>query len=63
MLEVPVMVLTVSLSSKSSQTLSVHVGFKVLTVAVLKGSASSNVTPCSPLKVNRHLGEICHLHL
>jgi hypothetical protein len=40
------------------------VGFEVLTaVGVMKISVFSDLTPCSPLKVNRRFGRTCHLCL
>jgi hypothetical protein len=39
------------------------VGFEVLTVAVNKSSVFWDKTPCSPLKVNRHLEGTYRLHL
>jgi hypothetical protein len=39
------------------------VGFVVLTDVVMKSSVSWVITPCSQLKVNRHLGPTCRLHL
>jgi hypothetical protein len=37
-------------------------GFEVLTAVVTKNSAVWDITPCSPLKVNRRFGRTC-LHL
>jgi hypothetical protein len=31
-----------------------NVGFEVLTAVVMKGTIFWDITPCSPLKVNRH---------
>jgi hypothetical protein len=39
------------------------VGFEVLAAAVLNSSILLDITPHSPLKVNRHFGRICNLHL
>jgi hypothetical protein len=38
------------------------IGFEVLT-AVVRSSIYWNITPCSPLKVNRRFGETYRLHL
>jgi hypothetical protein len=40
-----------------------QVGFYVLTAVVMKNSLLCNITACSPLKINRHFGRICRLHL
>jgi hypothetical protein len=37
--------------------------FEVFTEVVMKRSIFCNITPCSPLKVNRHFGGICRLRL
>jgi hypothetical protein len=37
--------------------------FEVLTAVVMKSSVLCARTPCSPLKVNRHFGGTCRLHL
>jgi hypothetical protein len=39
------------------------IGFEVLIPVVLKRSIFWNITPCSPLKVNRCFGGTCLLHL
>jgi hypothetical protein len=39
------------------------VGFEVLTAVVMKSSIVWDITPCSPLKVNRRFGGTCCLHL
>jgi hypothetical protein len=39
------------------------VEYEVLTAVVLKSSFFWDITSCSPLKVNRHFGGTCHLHL
>jgi hypothetical protein len=39
------------------------VGFRVLTAVVMKSSIFWDITPCSPLKVNRRFGGTCRLHL
>jgi hypothetical protein len=38
-------------------------GFEAFKPVVMKSSVLWNITPCSPLKVNRRFGETCHLHL
>jgi hypothetical protein len=38
------------------------VGFGVLAAVVRKTYTFCNTMPCSPLKVNRRFGGICHLH-
>jgi hypothetical protein len=38
-------------------------GFEVLKTVVMESSIFWNITPCSPLKVNRKLGGTCRLHL
>jgi hypothetical protein len=40
-----------------------YAGLQVLIAVVLKTSMFWDMTPCSPLKVNRRFGEICRLHL
>jgi hypothetical protein len=40
-----------------------NVGFEVITAVVIKSSSFWDITPCSPLKVNRHFGGTCRLHL
>jgi hypothetical protein len=40
-----------------------YVGFEVLTAVVMKSSVFWDITPCSPLKVNRHFGGTYRLHL
>jgi hypothetical protein len=40
-----------------------RVGFKVLTPVVMMNTIFWDITPCSPLKVNRCSGGICDLHL
>jgi dolichol kinase len=39
------------------------VGFEVLTAVVMKSAIFWDITPCSPLKVNRRFGGTCLLHL
>jgi hypothetical protein len=39
------------------------VGFEVLTAVVVKSCIFWDVTPCSPLKLNRRFGGTCRLHL
>jgi hypothetical protein len=39
------------------------VGFEVLTAVVRKSSTFWDITPCSPLKVNRYFGGIGRFHL
>jgi hypothetical protein len=39
------------------------VGFEVLTAVVMKSTIFWNLTPCSPLSVNRLFGETYRLHL
>jgi hypothetical protein len=41
----------------------VCVGFEVLTAVVMKSSNFWDITPCSPLKVNRRFGGTCLLHV
>jgi hypothetical protein len=38
-------------------------GFEVLTAVVMKSTVFWDITPCSPLKVNRHFGGAYRLHL
>jgi hypothetical protein len=40
-----------------------YVGFEVLTAVVMNSSIFWDITPCSPLKVNRRFGGTCRLHL
>jgi hypothetical protein len=37
-------------------------GFEILTAVTLESSIFWDITPCSPAKVNRRFGGICHLH-
>jgi hypothetical protein len=37
-------------------------GLEFLTAVVMKSSTFLDITPCSPLKVNRRFGGICYLH-
>jgi hypothetical protein len=46
-----------------SPSCSVFVGFEVLTTVVMKGINFWDITPCSPLSVNRRFGGIYRLHL
>jgi hypothetical protein len=39
------------------------VGFKVLTAVVMESTIFWDITPCSPLKINRRLGGKCRLRL
>jgi hypothetical protein len=39
------------------------IGFDVLTAVVMKSSVFWDITPCSSVKVNRHIGETYRLHL
>jgi hypothetical protein len=39
------------------------VKFEVVTAVVMESSTFWDITPCSPLKVNRRFREICRLHL
>jgi hypothetical protein len=48
---------------QSLQAIIVHVGFEVLAAVGMKNSAFWDITPCTPLKVNRRFGGICCLHL
>jgi hypothetical protein len=41
----------------------VTVRFEVLTAAFVKSSIFWDITPCSPLKVNRRFGGTCRLHI
>jgi hypothetical protein len=41
----------------------VFVGFEVLTAVVMKSSVFWDITPCSPLKVNRCFGGTYRIHL
>jgi hypothetical protein len=40
-----------------------NVGFEVLTMVVVKSTIFWDITPCSPLNVNRHFGGTYRLHL
>jgi hypothetical protein len=40
-----------------------YVGFEVITAVVMKSSVFWDITPCGPLKVNRHFGGTFRLHL
>jgi hypothetical protein len=55
------------MSTMSLFALTLHisqiVGFEVLTAVVMKISIFWDITPCSPLKVNRRFGETYRLHL
>jgi hypothetical protein len=37
--------------------------FEILTVVVMKSTVFWDITPCSPLKVNRHFGGKYRLHI
>jgi hypothetical protein len=39
------------------------VGFEILTAVIMKNSVFWNITPCSPLKVNRRFGGTCRLSI
>jgi hypothetical protein len=39
------------------------VGFEVLTLVVMNNFVFSDITPCSPLKVNPRFGGTCRLYL
>jgi hypothetical protein len=39
------------------------IGFEVLTPVVMKSTLFWDIKSCSPLKVSRHFGAICRLHL
>jgi hypothetical protein len=39
------------------------VGFEVLTAVVMKSTIFWDITPCSPLSVNRCFGGTCRLHV
>jgi hypothetical protein len=43
--------------------ISFNAGFEVLTVVVMKNSIFWDITPCSPLRVNRRFGGTHRLHL
>jgi hypothetical protein len=38
-------------------------GYEILTAVVMKGSVLWDITPCTPLKVNRRFEGTCRLHL
>jgi hypothetical protein len=38
------------------------VEFEILTAVVMKSSIFWDITPCSPLKVNRHFGRTCRIY-
>jgi hypothetical protein len=40
-----------------------HVGFEVLTAAVVKSCKFWDITPCGPLKINKYFGGTCCVHL
>jgi hypothetical protein len=40
-----------------------YVGFEVLTAVVMKSSVFWDITPCNPLKINRHFGGTFRLHV
>jgi hypothetical protein len=52
--------LSVALTLLLTQT---YIGFQVLTAVVMKSPIFWDITPCSPLKVNRRFGEKRRLHL
>jgi hypothetical protein len=37
--------------------------FEILTALVMKSTIFWHITPCSPLKVNKYFGAICHFQL
>jgi hypothetical protein len=39
------------------------VGVEVVTSVVMKSSNFLDITPCSPVKVNKHFGGICRFYL
>jgi hypothetical protein len=41
----------------------IHVGFEVLTAVVMKSPIFWDITPCSPLQLNRRFEGTCRLHL
>jgi hypothetical protein len=45
------------------ETVKQNIGFEVLTTVVMKSTIFWDITPCSPLKVNRRFGGTYHLHL
>jgi hypothetical protein len=47
----------------TSQVVIILVGFEVLTAVVMKNTIFMDITPCSPLKVNRRFGGTYRLHL
>jgi hypothetical protein len=59
---------TVSSIYKTTQRLTqedsnYYVGSEVLTAVVMKSTVFWDITPCSPLKVNRNFGGTYRLHL
>jgi hypothetical protein len=50
-------------STSQAKNMWSFVGFEVLTVVVMKSSVFWYITPCGPLKVNRHFGGTRHHHL
>jgi hypothetical protein len=47
----------------SRKTISIYVGFEVFTAVVMKSIIFWDMTPCSPLSVNRRFGGTYRLHL
>jgi hypothetical protein len=54
---------TVSNNDMKNQTNSQNVGFEVFTAVVMKSINFWDITPCSPLSVNRRFGETYRLPL
>jgi hypothetical protein len=46
-----------------THTISSHVKFEVLTAVVIRNTVPWNITPCSPVKVNRRFGGTYRVHL
>jgi hypothetical protein len=55
--------IVILISSDDRQSPKYYEGFEVLRTVVMKSSVSWDAMPCSPLRVNRHFGGTCHLHL
>jgi hypothetical protein len=53
----------VNTSLKNSENIVRYTGFQTLASLVVKSPISWNIAPCNPVKINRRLGETCHLQL
>jgi hypothetical protein len=57
------MVMDVKSGRAHIKTFCIHAGFEVLTAVVMNNTTFWDITPCSPLSVNRRFGGTYRLHL